>query len=795
MAFRKITFTVSGAEGRQAYEVVPSVPQDGGVAGDHKALEVVFVLPSEAVSDSYVYRFEYVDGMDNYDTMDTFTLASTDREASVLIPRRWTYTGGIGELRLVISELDDESKPLRELYTFAGRLKFAARSGGTQGDEAKVARGLSSLLEGLKDSADEASGAAVRAGLAADDAEQASGKANTAAENADTATERANQAAVGAVGATAAANAAAGNANAAAGNAVSAAVRADTAAGKANTAATNANTAEQELRQAAADGEFDGPQGIPGADGAMWHVVPYISVLDTFVPLVSVGDFLFFENSSSYQGTGLPAIVAGDTYVVTSEPDIPLINHIKKVVALKGSAWYTAGSYQEFSTIPSQNNFVLVREDFSGERNAEYVKGDVVVKNPTGGNLEPGPSLNIIGPQGKPGTVGPMGTTAYESALAGGFPSERTEAQFNSDLAVVHEKMGSFGDVENHPKTISLYIDDNKPIHFYGSEYYFNGSRTWMQMGKGEISFGDAGYNPIKVQGVADPFLLTDAANKEYVDTAVSRPKNKLISSYTVQQTDTYVESIDFAVGADTSDYVIATVPTRGSIAVGNTLVVVPVNPQDLRTDAAPITGASITVAEVTNVTNDQGQPRLRLKLTGLVWTRAHEAKIGRFYFSKGYAPHAVIATFSANTYKEMRVKVRGRLTGANSNQYTVRMGPNGWGANLNSVPAGLKFIGSDMDNLNAANYTSDHFNVSPAGVNSFVMDGVFSHIGGYSLTGTILAVHNVSAAAFSSRTLGLRDICPAGYAYQEYITSFEMSSYLTNGIFTTGTVFEFYEV
>jgi len=53
------------------------------------------------------------------------------------------------------------------------------------------------------------------------------------------------------------------------------------------------------------------------------------------------------------------------------------------------------------------------------------------------------------------GSDGLDGKSAYEAAIEGGFPVERTEGQFNSDLAVVHEKQDLFGEVLNniHPST------------------------------------------------------------------------------------------------------------------------------------------------------------------------------------------------------------------------------------------------------------------------------------------------------------------------------------------------------
>ena len=271
--------------------------------------------------------------------------------------------------------------------------------------------------------------------------------------------------------------------------------------------------------------------------------------------------------------------------------------------------------------------------------------------------------------------------------------------------------------------------------------------------------------------------------------------RDKLIGSYTITQTDTYIESIDFAVGSDTSEYVIATIPAKGSVAAGNALSAITTNPQDLLSSVAISGSTSFTVAEVTTIVNDSGQNRLRIRFNNKVWTRTDEAKLSRFYLSKNYTQHITVKSFPANTYKELRVRVKGRLTGMNRGSSSIRMGPNGWGTTRNSEPAGLRFIGSEPDSYSPENYTNNHFCVSPAGYGSFVMDGVFSNVNGYSLTGTITTVSNTSAASITTRILGLQDICPPGFVYEEYINSFAVSTYFASGFFTSGTVFEFYEV
>lgn len=47
---------------------------------------------------------------------------------------------------------------------------------------------------------------------------------------------------------------------------------------------------------------------------------------------------------------------------------------------------------------------------------------------------------SLVGPQGIQGIQGVAGKTAYESALDGGYPVEKTEAEFNTDLSDVSNK-------------------------------------------------------------------------------------------------------------------------------------------------------------------------------------------------------------------------------------------------------------------------------------------------------------------------------------------------------------------
>ncbi|HJD22838.1 MAG TPA: hypothetical protein H9694_01700 [Firmicutes bacterium] len=233
MAIRTVTFAALPDQ------VSPCTPQDAGVQGDHQATAVVFELDPSLVSADYCYRWEFVDGNGQMDTMETFTLTSEQSQASVALPRAWTMAGGIAEIRLVISQLDPEGEEQLTLYTLAGKLRFDSREGRLiHGRE--VVRGLTPLI--------------VRAQQAADDAAEAAEDAREQAEAITGAEERADAAAV--------------LANAAAQRGETAADQAEAAVSAANTAASAASTAAQQANTAA--------QQVNGIIGQYDRLIPYV---------------------------------------------------------------------------------------------------------------------------------------------------------------------------------------------------------------------------------------------------------------------------------------------------------------------------------------------------------------------------------------------------------------------------------------------------------------------------------------------------------------------------------------
>lgn len=264
MAIRTVTFNATSSG------ITPTTPQAAGVVGEHCATEVVINLSQDLVSTSWKYRFEYVDGANQFDTTDNFTLLSGQAWAKTFIPSGWTTSGGIGTIRLVISQLSQDGTEEVLLYTFEGRLSFANRNSGS--GEREIKRGLTTLIEDTSaaktsamTAATEASTAASRASQATSESTAATASAVTATNNANTATAAANTAANSANDAALSANSAANSANTAANSvdeaknnataatiaANNAATSATNAANAANAATTNANNATSSANAAA----------------------------------------------------------------------------------------------------------------------------------------------------------------------------------------------------------------------------------------------------------------------------------------------------------------------------------------------------------------------------------------------------------------------------------------------------------------------------------------------------------------------------------------------------------------
>lgn len=250
--------------------VSPSEPQFAGVQGEHNATEVKFQLSSALTSPEYLYRIEFSDAAGEYDSTDFIPISGSF--VNYLLPENWTKAGGVGVIHLCAVVLDANGQEEQEVYSLAGRLKFAPRESG--GMKTKYEKGLSALISEAGKATDAANEAAENANAAADRVDESVSGANTAAANAnraaasaDASAATANAAAGGAQEAKEAADTAASGANTAAEQARTAAASANTAAGTASTAASNANAVADAVQAKLDAGELKGEKGDTGPQG------------------------------------------------------------------------------------------------------------------------------------------------------------------------------------------------------------------------------------------------------------------------------------------------------------------------------------------------------------------------------------------------------------------------------------------------------------------------------------------------------------------------------------------------
>ena len=264
--------------------ISPPEPQFAGVQGEHNATEVKFQLSSALTSPEYLYRIEFSDAAGEYDSTDFIPISGSF--VNYLLPENWTKAGGVGVIHLCAVVLDANGREEQEVYSLAGRLKFAPRESG--GMKTKYEKGLSALISEAGKATDAANEAAENANAAADRVDESVSSANTAAANANraaasadasaatamsaagtatTAAGAANTAASQAQAAKAAADTAASGADASAEQARTAAANANTAAGTANTAASNANAIAQTVQAKLDAGELKGEKGDKGDTG------------------------------------------------------------------------------------------------------------------------------------------------------------------------------------------------------------------------------------------------------------------------------------------------------------------------------------------------------------------------------------------------------------------------------------------------------------------------------------------------------------------------------------------------
>lgn len=250
--------------------VSPSEPQFAGVQGEHNATEVKFQLSSALTSPEYLYRIEFSDAAGEYDSTDFIPISGSF--VNYLLPESWTKAGGVGVIHLCAVVLDASGQEEQEVYSLAGRLKFAPRESG--GMKTKYEKGLSALISEAGKATDAANEAAESANAASDKVDEAvssanaaTANANRAAASADASAATANAAAGGAQEAKEAADTAASGANTAAEQARTAAASANTAAGTASTAASNANAVADAVQAKLDAGELKGEKGDTGPQG------------------------------------------------------------------------------------------------------------------------------------------------------------------------------------------------------------------------------------------------------------------------------------------------------------------------------------------------------------------------------------------------------------------------------------------------------------------------------------------------------------------------------------------------
>lgn len=187
MAERTVTFYAG------VNSITPGTAQYAGIQGNHCATDLVFVLDKELVSADYLYRLEFIDGMNTFDTTDVLTVSAADTITVPLI-RAWTKAGGAGEARLVISKLNETMSEELILYTLTAHVYFESKDD-CESQEDDAVRGLTSLIASVRQAQSSAYQMSVQANQAAAAADSASGAAKAAADEAENASTAARQAA------------------------------------------------------------------------------------------------------------------------------------------------------------------------------------------------------------------------------------------------------------------------------------------------------------------------------------------------------------------------------------------------------------------------------------------------------------------------------------------------------------------------------------------------------------------------------------------------------------------------
>ena len=143
--------------------ISPTDMQDGGVQGDHNKTAVVF-KPDDALwgdlttgipaNHSPRCRVDVTDGCGGFHASELLTPDKTSHTVSYAVPRDITQAGGVANLFLVLSEVDENNREVRTLYTYPARLRFAASSAGSTSEEAyktQISGALAAVLKALEE--------------------------------------------------------------------------------------------------------------------------------------------------------------------------------------------------------------------------------------------------------------------------------------------------------------------------------------------------------------------------------------------------------------------------------------------------------------------------------------------------------------------------------------------------------------------------------------------------------------------------------------------------------------------
>ena len=223
---RTLTWNIS----QDGLSIVPNMPQDGGVQGEHNATIAVFhVAEGSAWTDpDYAVYIECEDNAGNIDATEQLTVK--EGAVSYLLPLAWTQYGGIATLRLVAEQLAVGGDIVRSPDA---PVRFSARQNAQDKVDGLMKGRLAQTEVRVKAAADSAAASAGSAAASAQGAQNAASAAQQAANAAEVAKNTAENAATGAVQA-------AGRAEAAAGAAAQAANAAEAAKNTAENAATGA---------------------------------------------------------------------------------------------------------------------------------------------------------------------------------------------------------------------------------------------------------------------------------------------------------------------------------------------------------------------------------------------------------------------------------------------------------------------------------------------------------------------------------------------------------------------------